>query len=396
MNNEHDRLLGGLRILDAGQVLAGPVVGALLGDMGAEVIKIEMPQLVGDMRAQQNSTRSLEYRNKKSITLDLRTPGAADVVKRLVVISDAMIENYSPGRMDKWGIGFEALQEANPRIILVSISGFGQTGPYRDRTSYDRIGLAMGGAIYVTGEADEPPVHPGYMFGDYTSGTFGALAILSAVYHRDHENCDEPQHVDLSLYESILRFSGPMAAEYSRSGTIRERRGNVRDWSIPGEQFETKDGKWVLILALNPQIFQRLCDAMSMPDLSQDERFADRASRLANEAELHQLIREWVAPQESTELYALLDEYRVPYGPVYSIADIFADPHFKEREDLVVVDDPAVGPVVTPAPYPRLSHAAGRVYSPAPLIGQHNDEIYRGLLGFEESEIEALRSEGTI
>ena len=187
-----------------------------------------------------------------------------------------------------------------------------------------------------------------------------------------------------------------MAAEYSRSGTIRERRGNVRDWSIPGEQFETRDGKWVLILALNPQIFQRLCDAMEMPELSQDPRFSDHASRLANEAELHQLIREWVAPQNSVDLYTRLDEFRVPYGPVYSIADIFADPQVQARDDLVLIDDPAVGPVVTPAPYPRLSHAPGRVYSPAPLIGQHNDEIYRGLLGFEDSEIEALRADGTI
>ncbi len=396
MSQPHDRLLAGLRIIDAGQVLAGPFVSSLLADMGAEVIRIEMPSLKGDVAAHTNSSRAGEQRNKKSVTLDLHRPEAAPVLKRLVAAADAIVENFSPGTVERWGIGPDDLNEANPRPIYVRISGFGQTGPYRDRTSYDRIGQAIGGLIYVTGEADQPPVHPGYMLGDYVSGTFGALAILAAVYHRDNANCDEPQVVDLSLYESIFRYSGPMAAEYSREGIIRERRGNVRSWSIPGEQFLTRDGHWVLVLALNPQIFQRLCDAMGLPDLPQDPKFCDHESRLANEAELHQVIREWVNAQDAKPLYAVLDAFRVPYGPVNSIADIFADPHFAAREDLVSIDDPHVGPVITPAPYPRLSHAAGRVYNPAPSVGEHNDEIYRGLLGMTHGEIETLGRDGVI
>lgn len=396
MSQPHDRLLAGLRIIDAGQVLAGPFVSSLLADMGAEVIRIEMPSLKGDVAAHTNSSRAGEQRNKKSVTLDLHRPEAAPVVKRLVAAADAIVENFSPGTVERWGIGPDDLNEANPRLIYVRISGFGQTGPYRDRTSYDRIGQAIGGLIYVTGEADQPPVHPGYMLGDYVSGTFGALAILAAVYHRDNANCGEPQVVDLSLYESIFRYSGPMAAEYSREGIIRERRGNVRSWSIPGEQFLTRDGHWVLVLALNPQIFQRLCDAMGLPDLPQDPKFCDHEARLANEAELHQVIREWVNAQDAKSLYAVLDAFRVPYGPVNSIADIFADPHFAAREDLVSIDDPHVGPVITPAPYPRLSHAAGRVYNPAPSVGEHNDEIYRGLLGMTHGEIETLGRDGVI
>ena len=392
----HDRLLAGLRIIDAGQVLAGPFVSSLLADMGADVIRVEMPSLKGSEAAHNNSSRAGEQRNKKSVTLDLRRPEAVPVMKRLVASADAIVENFSPGTVERWGIGPEDLNEANPRLIYVRISGFGQTGPYRDRTSYDRIGQAIGGLIYVTGEADQPPVHPGYMLGDYASGTFGALAILAAVYHRDHVGCDEPQVVDLSLYESIFRYSGPMAAEYSREGIIRERRGNVRSWSIPGEQFLTRDGHWVLILALNPQIFQRLCDAMALPDLPRDPKFCDHEARLANEAELHEMIRQWVKGFEAKELYSLLDEHRVPYGPVNSIADIFADPHFAAREDLVTIDDPHVGPVVTPSPYPRLSHAHGRIYSPAPSVGQHNDEIYHRVLGMSMEEIETLTEAGVI
>jgi crotonobetainyl-CoA:carnitine CoA-transferase CaiB-like acyl-CoA transferase len=396
VSQPHDRLLAGLRIIDAGQVLAGPFVSTLLGDMGAEVIRVEMPALKDSEAAHTNSSRASEQRNKKSITLDMRKPESVPVMKRLVASADAIVENFSAGTVERWGMGPEDLNEANPRLIYVRISGFGQTGPYRDRTSYDRIGQAIGGLIYVTGEPDQPPVHPGYMMGDYASGTFGALAILAAVYHRDNAGCDEPQTVDLSLYESIFRYSGPMAAEYSREGIVRERRGNVRSWSIPGEQFLTNDGHWVLILALNPQIFQRLCDAMAVPDLPKDPKFSDHASRLANEAELHEMVRQWVKDFDAKELHDLLDEFRVPYGPVNSIADIFADPHFAAREDLVTIDDPHVGPVVTPAPYPRLSHAPGRVYNPAPSVGQHNDEVYRDLLGMTDAEVDALARIGAI
>ena len=393
MSSAHSRLLAGLRVIDAGQVLAGPFVSTLLADMGADVIRIELPALNNQPH---NSHRASLQRNKKSISLDLRKPEGAALFKKLVSTADAVVENFSPGTMEKWGIGHDEIAKANPRIIFVRISGFGQTGPYRDRTSYDRIGQAIGGMIYVTGEADQPPVHPGYMMGDFASGTYGALAILAAIYHRDHENCNETQVVDLSLYESILSYSGPMAAEYSRSGIIRERDGNVRSWSIPGDQFLTKDGKWVLILALNPPIFQRLCDAMEMPDLPKNPKFIDHDHRFANEKELHSIIREWVAPFESQALYALLDEYRVPYGPVYSIADIFADPHIAARDNLVQIDDPNVGPVTVPAPYPRLSHAAGRIYNPAPAVGDHNEEIFQDLLGLSDIEIEKLSDIGVI
>ncbi|MFN8616616.1 MAG: CaiB/BaiF CoA-transferase family protein [Dehalococcoidia bacterium] len=396
MPQSHDRLLEGLRIIDAGQVLAGPFVSSLLADMGADVIRVEQPSLKANVAAHTNSGRAGEQRNKRSVTLDLHRPEAIPVMKKLVASADAIVENFSPGTVERWGMGPDDLNQANPRLIYVRISGFGQTGPYRDRTSYDRIGQAIGGLIYVTGEADQPPVHPGYMLGDYVSGTFGALAILAAVFHRDHAGCDEPQVVDLSLYESIFRYSGPMAAEYSREGIIRERRGNVRAWSIPGEQFLTRDGHWVLILALNPQIFQRLCDAMGLPDLPKDPKFCDHESRLANEAELHEMIRQWVKVQDRAALYAVLDQFRVPYGGVNSIADIFADPHFAAREDLVTIEDPHVGTVVTPAPYPRLSHAPGRVYNPAPTIGEHNDEVYCALLGMTAEEVESLTALGVI
>ncbi|MDP6606091.1 MAG: CoA transferase [Dehalococcoidia bacterium] len=396
MADEHDRLLDGLRVLDAGQVLAGPFVGSLLGDMGADVIKIELPALARPGAPSGSPVRALEYRNKKSITLDLRQPEGQEIARRLVAASDAFVENYSPGTMERWGLGFEDLGKVNPRIIMVRISGYGQTGPYRDRTSYDRIGQAVGGMIYVTGEAERPPIHPGFMLGDYLSGTFGALAVLTAVYHRDQADCDEPQEVDLSLYESVFRLSGQLAPDFSHRGFVRERTGNFRYWSIPGDQFETSDGKWILILALNPATFKRLGEAMEMPELSTDPRFIDHTVRTEHVDELIAMIQEWVSGFTSKELQARLDEHRVPYGPVNSIEDIFVDPHFKAREDLVVVDDPQIGSTLVPAVYPRLSHAPGRVYSPAPVPGQHNEEIYKGTLGLSDSDLDWLRESEVI
>lgn len=394
--HDHDRLLTGLRIIDAGHVLAGPFVGTLLGDLGAEVIKIELPDLAKPDAKPGGSLRAVEYRNKKSITLNLRQPEGQELARRLVAKSDAFVENYSPGTMERWGLGLDDLTQANPRIIMVRVSGFGQTGPYRDRTSYDRIGQAVGGMLYVTGEPDRPPAHPGYMLGDYISGMFGAMSILTAVYHRDHMPCDEPQLVDLALYESIFRLSGQMAPEYSTSGYVRERMGTVRTWSIPGDQFQSRDGKWVLILALSPQLWERLAKAMDQPELVDDPRFCNPEVRLQNVEALHGLIREWVANLDADEVYSRLNEWRVPYGPVNNIADIFADPHFKAREDLVTVEDPYLGTTTIPAVYPRLSHASGRVYSPAPRVGQHNQEVYQGLLGLSDTEMQQLQEAGTI
>src|SRR5690606_30969104 len=191
-----------------------------------------------------------EYRNKKSITLDMRTPEGASILKRLVAVSDALVENYTPGTMEKWGLGLEQLAEANPSVIMLRVSGYGQTGPNRDRSGWDRIGQAFGGLINVTGETDRPPAHPGYMLGDYLTGLFGALAVVSAILHRDSQDCEEPQLIDLSLYESIFRFSGPMVGEFDKFGIIQKRLGTQRPGRVPGDQYVTRDGKWLIVLAL--------------------------------------------------------------------------------------------------------------------------------------------------
>ncbi len=392
----HDRLLAGLRVIDAGHVLAGPFVGTLLADLGAEVIKIELPELAQQGNKAGSALRAVEYRNKKSVTLNLRQPEGQALARKLVSVSDAFVENYSPGTMEKWGLGFDDLAKANPSIIMVRVSGYGQTGPYRDRTSYDRIGQAVGGMLYVTGEADRPPAHPGYMLGDYITGTFGALSILSAVYHRDHMECHEPQIVDLSLYESVFRYSGQLAPEYSQTGYVRERAGTVRRWSIPGDQFQSRDGKWVLILALSPSLWERLAKAMEQPELVSDPRFADPEARLEHVDALHGIIRQWVAERDAADVYHILSEWRVPFGPINSIADIFEDPHYRAREDLVTVEDPLIGKTTMPAVYPRLSHAPGRVYNPAPVPGQHNREIYQDLLGLSPDDMDRLQAGGTI
>lgn len=394
----HDRLLAGVRFIDAGQALAGPFAASLLSDLGAEVIKVELPALARDGVGNPATmvSRSLEYRNKKSITLDMRKPEGAAILRQLVAVSDALVENYTPGTMEKWGLGLEQLAEANPRVIMLRVSGYGQTGPNRDRSGWDRIGQAFGGLIHVTGEPDRPPAHPGYMLGDYLTGLFGALAVVSAIHHRDALDCDEPQLIDLSLYESIFRFSGPMVGEYDKFGIIQERLGTQRPGRVPGDQYVTRDGKWLLVLALRHNHWVELTKLMGMPELATDPRFAEIGDRMDHVPELTEIIAGWFAQHDHDEVTELLRQHRVPFGPIYSVADIMQDPHYEARGNIVEVDDPHIGRIKMPAPYPRLSHAPGQVYSPAPTPGQHNQEIYGDVLGLSHDQIEQLAADGVI
>ncbi|MCK9496936.1 MAG: CoA transferase [Dehalococcoidia bacterium] len=388
----HDRLLAGVRFIDAGQAIAGPFAGSLLSDLGAEVIKVELPSVAHEEVGNPATkvSRSLEYRNKKSITLDMRKPEGAAILKRLIGVSDALVENYSPGTMEKWGLGLDQLAESNPDIIMLRVSGYGQTGPNSHRSGWDRIGQAYGGLIHVTGEPDRPPAHPGYMLGDYLTGLFGALAVVSAIVHRDSQDCHEPQLIDLALYESIFRFSGPMVPEFDKFGIIQQRLGTQRPGRVPGDQFETRDGKWLIVLALRQTHWVELTKAIGMPELATDPRFAEIGDRMDHVPELTAILKAWFAAHDYDEVSGLLEKYRVPFGPIYDVADILQDPHYIAREDIVEVDDPYVGTIKQPAPFPRLSHASPRVYAPAPKPGQHNQEIYGDLLGFSAGELEAL------
>lgn len=390
--------LAGIRVLDAGQIIAGPFAAELLGEFGADVIKVEQPG-VGDA-ARGTDNASLEFaqnsRGKRSITLDLRGPEGQDLFKRLVALSDVVVENFLPGTMERWGLGYDDLAAANPRIVMLRISGYGQTGPYRSKYSFDRIGMAFAGLTYTTGFPDGPPVRPGYFIADYVTGLWGAFGVLTALHNRDVVGTGRGQMIDASLYESIWRLSGPLAANYAKNGVVRERQGNSMPGVSPAEQFETSDGQYLVLHAGTDRVYVRLVETMRRPDLISDPRFAARGPRAKNMDELHALIAPWVAGMTLAEGLRVLEEGGVPASPVNSVAEIFTDPHFAARANLLPVMDQVHGELIQPGITPKLSATPGKAERGAPLLGEHNEEIYLGLLKLDRAEYDRLRGQGTI
>jgi succinyl-CoA--D-citramalate CoA-transferase len=383
------RALEGLRVIDAGQVLAGPFGPTLLADFGAEVIKIELPG--EQVRPEQRLNRATESRNKKSITLDLRKPEGQELFLRLVATADAVVENYTPGTFEKWGLGYDRLSAVNPRIILVRVSGYGQTGPYRMRRGYDRIGMAFGGLLHLTGEPDQAPAHPGFMLADYLTGMFNALGLMMAVYNRDVAGTGRGQVVDASLYESIFRLSNTLPGEYALTGRVRDRTGTFRPWSVPGNQYRTRDDRWLLIIASSDRLTERLLETIGRADLIGDPRF-DRQHKAEHARELDEIIAGWVATKTLAEAMEILEAAQVPFGPVNTIADLFADEQVWHRQNIVAAPDPVHKTVYLPGITPQLSGTPGAIYQPAPEVGQHNREIYQGLLKLTDEEMEHLRA----
>jgi crotonobetainyl-CoA:carnitine CoA-transferase CaiB-like acyl-CoA transferase len=322
-------------------------------------------------------------------------------VKRLVTLSDVVVENFQPGTLESWGLGYEELAAINPGVVLTRVSVYGQTGPYRDRPGLDRNGIALGGLLYLTGYPDRPPVRPGLIVSDYLTGVFNAFAIVSALYERDRrarETGAPPrgQWVDLSLYESILRIMEHTLATYDRLGVVREREGNRLKNSAPLDNWETKDGKYVCIIAAGDSLFPRLARALGREDLPDDPRFTTMALRAEHGDEINAIVAAWCRERTSREIQDVLEAHEVPFGVAYSVADVFADPHVEARGDIVTVDDPVIGPVRMQGVYPRFSRTPGEIRSGAPRLGAHNDEVYGGLLGLSDEERAALARNGVI
>ena len=393
--------LSGIRILDIGTRIAAPFAATLLGDFGAEVIKVELPgtgdfmRTIGPFDQQHSLWWAVEGRNKKSITLDLRTPRGQDLFRALVRKADVVVENFQPGTLEEWGLGYEVLAGENPDLILTRASVYGQSGPYRDRPGLDRNGIGFGGLLYITGYPDRPPVRPGVIISDYLTGVFNALAIMIALYHRDAHR-GGGQWVDLALYESVFRVLEHTLPAYDRLGIVRGREGNRLKNSAPLDNWETSDGQYICIVAAGDGLFPRLARAMGRADLLQDPRFATFAKRVEHGDAINAIVGDWCRQHTAAEIERLLVEAQVPVSRALSIADIAADPHYAARADIVSVDDPSLGPVKQPAVYPRLSATPGRVRRGAPRLGEHNDEIYGGLLGLSADEIAALRRDGVI
>jgi crotonobetainyl-CoA:carnitine CoA-transferase CaiB-like acyl-CoA transferase len=393
--------LSGIRILDLGTRIAAPFAATLLADFGAEVIKVELPKTGDFMRSigpfvdGYSLWWAVEGRGKKSITLDLRTPKGQELLKRLVALSDVVVENFQPGTLEAWGLGYDTLRAINPGLILTRASVYGQSGPYRDRPGLDRNGIGFGGLLYITGYPDRPPVRPGVIISDYLTGVFNAFAIMMALYHRDAHHA-AGQWVDLTLYESIFRILEHTVATHDRLGVVREREGNRLRNSAPLDNWETKDGQFICIVAAGDGLFPRLARAMGREDLLHDPRFASLAGRVAHADEINAVVGAWVKQHPAAELESLLVAAEVPVTRAHSIADIAADPHYAAREDIVAVDDPTIGPVRMQAVYPRLSDTPGRIQRGAPKLGEHNHEVYGGLLGLSAAELAALANEGVI
>jgi succinyl-CoA---D-citramalate CoA-transferase len=393
--------LAGVRVLDLGTRVAAPFAATLLADFGAEVIKVELPgtgdfmRSIGPFADGESLWWAVEGRNKKSITLDLRQARGQELLKRLIAIADVAVENFQPGTLESWGLGYDVLSATNPNLILTRASVYGQTGPYRDRPGLDRIGIGFGGLLHLTGYPDRPPVRPGVIISDYLTGVFNAFAIMVALYHRDLRR-GGGQWVDLALYESVFRILEHTVTAYDRLGIVRQREGNRLSNSAPLDNWETQDGQFVCIVAAGDSLFPRLARAIGRDDLLGDPRFASLQARVAHADEINAVVAEWVKRHTAAEVERILVAAQVPVTRVYSIADIFADPHYAARGDIVEVEDATLGKIRMQGVYPHLSQTPGRVRSGAPRLGAHNHEIYGSLLGLPDAEIAELERDGII
>jgi formyl-CoA transferase len=394
--------LTGVRVLELGTLLAGPFTGRLLGDMGAEVIKVEPPDKPDPMRHwghERYKGRSLwwpvQTRNKKCITLNLRAEKGQQMLLKLVKYSDAIVENFRPGTLEKWNLGFDRLSEANSRIILARVSGYGQTGPYRDRAGFASVAEAMGGLRYINGFPGEAPPRSGISLGDSLAAMFAAQGILAALYWRDALGGGQGQEIDVSLMEACFSLLESTVPEYDLLKKIREPSGTGLKGVAPSNLFKSKDGKWMVIAANHDNLFRRLCEAMGKPDLADKETFATHLARAENQEELEKIVADWASQHDAEEIDAKLNSAGVVCGPVYSIADIFEDPQYRERDMLVEHQDPEIGKFAGPGIVPKFSETPGEVRWPGPWEeGSHNAEIYGGLLGLSDAEITSLENEG--
>ena len=393
--------LADLRVVELGQLLAGPFCGQLLGDFGADVIKVEDPGRGDPMRQwgrEKPHGLSLWWpvvaRNKRSVTCDLRRPEGQDLVRRLVAEADVLLENFRPGTLERWGLSPEVLWETNPRLVVTRVTGFGQTGPYAPRAGYGSIGEAMGGIRHVIGDPDKPPARAGISLGDSLAATFACLGTLVALHHRDRTG--RGQVVDSAIYEAVLAMMESLLPEWEVAGYQRERTGSVLPNVAPSNAYPTADGEMVLVAANQDTVFARLAAVMGQAGLASDERYATHGARGAHAEELDDLIAVWTSTVDADDLLARLAEAGVPAGRIFRAKDMLADPHFAARESVVRLAHPDFGQVPMQNVFPRLSASPGRVRSLGPTLGQHSDQVYRDLLGLDQAEIDRLRSDGVV
>lgn len=393
--------LQGLRVIDAGTMIAGPLAATQLADFGADVIKIEMPGVGDSIRswAPLKEGRSLWWkvigRNKRLITLSLSSPEGQEIFRALARTADIVIENYRPGTFERWGLGYADLARINPGLVLVRVSGFGQTGPYAKRGGYGTIAEAFSGIPSFTGFPDRPPTLPGFPMADSVASTFAAMAAMFALYNRDH-NSGRGQEIDVSLYEPLFRLVEAQVIGFDQLGIVKKRQGNRLAEDSPRNTYRTSDDRWIGISASSQRTFERLAKAMDMPELIDDMRFVDNASRCANDVALDTLIAHWFEKRSASEILALFEQADVVAGPVLDIRDIFADPHYLARQNIVQAEDDDFGSVRMQGVVPKFKETPGEVRHAGRALGADNRAVYVGELGLSEERFAELLGRGVI
>jgi formyl-CoA transferase len=395
--------LAGVRVLELATFVAGPFAGRLLSDFGAEVIKVESPGTGDPIREWGNRKHegktiwwAVHSRGKRLVTLDLRQPRGQELCLELARACDILIENFRPGTLERWNLGPDRLLEANPGLIIGRVSGYGQTGPYAERAGFASVGEAMGGLRYINGYPGQAPPRAGISLGDSLAGLFALQGILMALYHRDaHRGAG--QVVDASILESCFSLLDNMVPEYGKFGYVREPNGTRIGYAVPSNVYRSRDQRWVVVAANSDNLWRRLCSAIGQDELLADPRFATYGDRIENVAAIDEVIAAWVGERDAAEVDRVLNGAGLVSGPVYSIADIFGDPHYRDRGMLVSVDDPDFGEVVMPGVVPKLSETPGEMPAAGAWpLGADNRAVYGGLLGLDDGELAALAAEGVI
>lgn len=390
-----------ITVIDFATLIAGPGIATFLGDFGANVIKVEQPEIGDPMRGKlfYEDGRSPiwlnEGRNKKTITLNLRTQEGQEIARKLAAKADVVLMNFRPGQAEAWNLGPDDLHATNPELIVALVSAYGQTGSLCKKGGFDRTASAFAGLTYVTGYPDRPPVRPGYAMIDYMTGYLGAFGVMTALYNRDARG-GHGEVIDISLIEAAFRSSESALTDYSMSGKVRERTGNRNLHFVPAEDFETKDGKILVINAGTDSLWKKLAHSMGQPELLEDPRFDNTVNRIMNQDELYEIIADWVRELTAEEGLNILDTDGVPADIVRNIEDLANEPHMREREAIVEFNDPEKGNVLVPGVFPKLKNSPGKIRFLGGKLGEYNHEIYNELLGISPEELSELKNNGTI
>lgn len=384
-------------------MFSGAFGATLLGDFGADVIKVELPGAGDSVRGMSPAADGVPLpwtvlsRNKRTVSLDIRKPAGREIFLKLIGESDVLIENFRPGTLDRWDLPYETLKEANAGIIVVRVSGYGQTGPYREKAGFGTPATAFSGYTYVSGFPDRPPINQPTPLADYVTGLFAALAALMSLYHRDVTGDGEGQEADIALYESLYRLMEAFVPAYDKLGRVPERQGHRMDTASPVGTYQCSDGGWIVMTASTQRTWERCAQAIGRPELINDERFLTNELRVKHAEDLDAIIRPWYESQPRDVAQRIMDEHGVPVSPINSIADIFENEQYKARENIIRVDHPVLGSVAMPGLIPKLSKTPGSVrHAGPPEVGAFNKDVYEGLLGLSEDDLRQLADEGVI